>query len=895
MKRAIPLFVIILLLLSEVVVAQTHTVFGGVTDPNGFAVEGVYVTCQKGDKTIGARTDINGKYRLDVALNDSVVLKFSHLNYKDTSICVRMKEIVLPINVSLKKESKNLNAVRVSAKSPNGTLKGDTTVYYATAYKTNQDATAYDLIQKLPGVGVTDGTVQAHGEAVSEVLIDGKEYSDITMALKNLPAYIVNEVQVFYKESDYSRMTGFDDGNRKLILNFSTKHPDDEKLMSRVQLGYGSEKHYDCYGNLHWFKDRHLLSLFAQFNNVNKQDFSNLSLTGKSSENTPGVSPYAKGRTSGGDALENNNDEKNNLSDGITTTKAVGLNYSFQPHDSSISATIHYFFSDNDNELQYTINDYFFVDSVVEKQHQQSECQTMSHHLKSKIEWNITPRDVVVFRPEISLQRSTKNESVNVIRTGQHSPVEQTGIDDEKALVGMGTLTYIHRLGKRGAAMSLDFKGGHMLNNGETEMNIVNADTGNVINRTIDNQTNNTQLDGVFSFVTPSINRYSRFKIDVGLGMKKRQTDRLTEQGSITEYTLIDSMSSGGVVSDDKSLTGRMIYMYSRHKLNLVGGIELNNTGQEISSGRIARDTSYCSLLPFVQLRYDLNAKNQIHVNMVSKQQLPAINMLQEAASTINPTLCIVGNAMLTPAYSHDVSARWLRNDVSLSQFMVLFLKYGRIDNYIATVRAMDEKKQGVQMVSYRNSNTPQQSIEALAAYGFPISFIKSNGNVSSFCRLSDVPGFLGVDFTKSRVVCWNNSFTIGSNVSERLDFVVDMNLSYNSDKNNYSSDYSVDYWSYSCGGQIVSRIGKWIKCTFECGYTGYSGEKVSKFNAVICNAAISSIFGKNDCFEMQFYMNDIFNQNNNFYQSTSELYLRESESNVLKRYAMLKLIYKIK
>lgn len=895
MKRASLLFVILLLFLSEVVVAQTHTVYGSVTDPNGSAVEGVYVTYNKGDKTIGARTDINGKFRLDVALCDSVVLKISHLNYKDTTFCVRMKGIVLPINISLKQESKNLNAVKVSAKSPNGTLKGDTTVYYASAYKTNQDATAYDLIQKLPGVGVTDGTVQAHGEAVSEVLIDGKEYSDITMALKNLPAYIVNEVQVFYKESDYSRMTGFDDGNRKLILNFSTKHPEEEKFMSRIQMGHGTEKQYDCYGNLHWFKDRHLLSLFAQFNDVNKQDFSNLSLTGKSSENTPGISPYAKGRTSGGDAMENNNYEKNNLTDGITTTKAVGLNYSFQAHDSSINATVHYFFSDNDNDQQYTINDYFFVDSVMEKQNQQLECHTMSHHLKSKIKWNISPRDVVVFCPEISLQKSNKNESVNVFRSGLQSPVEQYSIDDEKALMGLGTLTYIHRLGKRGAALSLDFKGGHQFNDGKTEMNIVNADTGNVINRTIDNQSNNTQLDGVLSFVTPSINRYSRFKFDVGLGMKKRQTDMLTKQGSVTEYTLIDPMSSGGVVSDDKSLTGRMIYMFSRHKLNLVGGIELNNTGQEITSTRVTRDTSYRSLLPFVQLRYDLNAKNQIHINMISKQQLPAINMLQEAATIINPTLCVVGNAMLTPAYSHDVSARWLRNDVSLSQFMVLFFKYGLTDNYIATVRAMDEKKQGVQMVSYRNSSAPQQSLEALAAYGFPVSFIKSNVNVSTFCRLSDVPGFIGDDFTKSRVVCWNNSFTIGSNVSERLDFVIDMNLCYNSDKNNYSNDYSVNYWSYSCGGQVVSRIGKWIKCTFECGYTGYSGERVSQYNAVICNAAISSIFGKNDCFELQLYMNDIFNQNNNFYQSTSELYLRESESEVLKRYAMLKLIYKIK
>ncbi|HRD38097.1 MAG TPA: hypothetical protein PLC65_05660, partial [Bacteroidia bacterium] len=105
------------------------------------------------------------------------------------------------------------------------TQNGDTTSYNSKAFKTNKDANAEDLITKMPGVTVVDGKVQAQGEDVKQVLVDGKPFfgDDPNSVLKNLPAEVIEKVQVFDKRSDQAQFTGFDDGNTSKTINIVTK------------------------------------------------------------------------------------------------------------------------------------------------------------------------------------------------------------------------------------------------------------------------------------------------------------------------------------------------------------------------------------------------------------------------------------------------------------------------------------------------------------------------------------------------------------------------------------------------------------------------------------------------------------------------------------------------
>ena len=66
----------------------------------------------------------------------------------------------------------------------------------------------------MPGITVSDGTVEAQGEPIKKVFVDGKAFfgEDVTTAIKSLPAQAVDRVEVYNKLSDAAEFSGMDDG-----------------------------------------------------------------------------------------------------------------------------------------------------------------------------------------------------------------------------------------------------------------------------------------------------------------------------------------------------------------------------------------------------------------------------------------------------------------------------------------------------------------------------------------------------------------------------------------------------------------------------------------------------------------------------------------------------------
>jgi len=105
-------------------------------------------------------------------------------------------------------------------------IKKDTVEYNANLFVTKPNATVGDLLNKLPGVDADkNGNINAHGETVQRVLVNGKRFfgDDPKMATQNLPPDVVDKVQVYDALNDQSAFTGFDDGNRVKTINIITK------------------------------------------------------------------------------------------------------------------------------------------------------------------------------------------------------------------------------------------------------------------------------------------------------------------------------------------------------------------------------------------------------------------------------------------------------------------------------------------------------------------------------------------------------------------------------------------------------------------------------------------------------------------------------------------------
>ena len=107
-----------------------------------------------------------------------------------------------------------IEAVVKEAKTLRTSQKGDTVSYNAGAFKVVADADVEGLLKKMPGITITDGAVEAQGEEVKKIFVDGKEFfgEDVTTAIKSLPAQAVDRIEVYNKLSDAAEFSGMEGG-----------------------------------------------------------------------------------------------------------------------------------------------------------------------------------------------------------------------------------------------------------------------------------------------------------------------------------------------------------------------------------------------------------------------------------------------------------------------------------------------------------------------------------------------------------------------------------------------------------------------------------------------------------------------------------------------------------
>lgn len=886
------------------VMAQGRVITGTIIDEQGLPVPMATVSCNLDGKDYGTVSSAKGKYELELPNRDKVVLYVSHVAYEGVSYTITNQQPKVVKDFVIKDSSVSLDGVSVTAKIPPAKQKGDTTIYIARAYKISDDATAYDLItQRMSGISTNDGRIEAQGETVTEVMIDGKEYykNDLVLALKNLPAYIINEVQVFDKSSDYSRLTSFEDvTSRTKVLNIVTKKEDKLLAFGKVYAGYGLDNRCDVYGSANLVSDRRTLAVFAQSNNINKQDFSVLSLTDNSTTNTPQQSPYSKGATN---TFQSEDDMQERMSaklgDGVSAVTAAGFNYTDKSADGRFMVSGHYLFSDVNNHVEYNILDRYFSDSIADMHHNlESDTRTTSHRANFKMEYHISGNDVLMFTPVFSYQKKGSTGSTLLSRFISDTIVCQNQQSEGYALLGMGELNYVHKIMNTKNVVSANVRYSHQQSKEDLDMNIIQPYEVFTLRKMLDNGNSNDLLDGKISYIY-AINRVSKLKFDLGFGMSRLNYRTFLEQSDTLDIMHPDSTLSGMTLSIHRGINAGVAYVYSNHGIDLALGLDGKRLMQLTENRMRTVDTSFCSLLPFLKVRYLPDTRNQFHFSLRSRLNTPTVLQLHETTNVVNPSLSIRGNASLLPSICYDASLRYVFNEVESSQVFVCFAKYSIARNYIATERLFmgDANLTTLfrpQLLTYRNTKNLYSSADMLVAYGFPISLIKSNANVSVLMNHSVIPGFCNGVSTRNVLTRWSGSITIGSNISEKVDFVIDLNLQHSSDRNDKFNSLSVSYWTFSYGGQLKLHPFKWLKASIECGYTGYYGMSTNKYNALICNASTSFVFGNNKATEIQLSVNDILNQNNNFYLYTTESYIRETAVNVQGRHALLTLIYNI-
>ncbi|RYY20663.1 MAG: carboxypeptidase regulatory-like domain-containing protein, partial [Sphingobacteriaceae bacterium] len=215
--RKLLLSLLFLLLFFTASAQRNYQVQGVVQDTAGVPLAGSIIKLKTAQDSLTTVTDNNGLFNFNTIKTASFSLTVRLIGFNEYDqkyqFTTSIKLIKLPV-IKLREALRQLKAVNIVDVNPI-TVKEDTIEYKAAAYKVREGSQVEDLVKKLPGLTVDkDGNVTAQGKPITRVRVNGKDYfgGDVQTATQNLPADIVENIQVIDDYGDQANLTGIKSG-----------------------------------------------------------------------------------------------------------------------------------------------------------------------------------------------------------------------------------------------------------------------------------------------------------------------------------------------------------------------------------------------------------------------------------------------------------------------------------------------------------------------------------------------------------------------------------------------------------------------------------------------------------------------------------------------------------
>ena len=907
--------------------AQTLNIRGKLLDETKQPAIGASVLLlNPGDSAMvkGTVTDLEGTYSLNADPQKKYILKILSLGYKDQfrNISTGNDSINLG-SISLTQNSTILKEVLVEGKAPLATQNGDTTSFNSSAYKVNKDASAEDLVGKMPGVTITDGKVQAQGEDVKQVLVDGKPFfgDDASAVLKNLPAEVIDKVQVFDKKSDQALLTGFEDGNTAKTINIVTKPQFRNGVFGKVYAGYGYDDKYSAGFTTNIFKGNRRISILGQSNNINQQNFSSEDLVGVMSGSSGG-GRGGRGGGRGGQGGPPSNGADNfqvNNQNGINTTSLFGLNYS-DKWGKKTDVTGSYFFNWTQNNSTSSLLQQYVLGSnngLIYDEKNNSKSNNFNNRINFKLETKLDSLTTITIQPRLSFQNNDGRKSLAGKNTRSDALLSTTDNNSSSNQFGYNIsvpLLYRHSFAKKGRTFSINATPTLTKNQGENSLYTINNFYGDTLTGdTIDQRStilkNGASINGNVSYTEP-INKNNFLLVNyTGSYTDNYSSKRTNNRDYITDqYSLEDSLLTNVFKNNYQSQSAGLGYRFQKEKFNFaVNGAyqwaQLTKY-QEVPTNYTLSKT-FESVLPSAQLQYKFSAKKNLRMNYRSSNNAPSIDQLQDVINNSNSLQLSTGNPDLKQDFQQNLNIRYsgVNTDKATSFFALIGGNYS--NNYIgnSTLIANQDTvvyndiflQKGSQIIRPVNLDG-YYSVRSFLNYTFPISKLKTNLSVNVSGNYTNIPGLINTDINYAKTATGALGLVLSSNISEKFDFTISSNSSYSNILNTLQTSSNTTYFNQNSRFKITANPYKGLVLQTEYTNTYYSG-LTSAYNQSISlwNAAIGYKFLKNKQAELRLTVYDILNQNNSVSRTNTDSYIQDSQTNVLNRYYLLTFTYNFK
>ena len=865
-----------------------------------------------------------GNYRLLITHRGFETLK------KTVSVTAATKAIELG-SLVLQKDYKTLGEVVVSSESPIQ-VKNDTVQFNTSGFKTQPNATAEDLLKKLPGMEVDkEGNVKSQGEQVQKVYVDGKEFfgNDPKLATKNITADMIESVQVFDDMSDQAKFTKIDDGSRSKTLNIKLKKDRNKGYFGKALAGYGDQGRYEGNLSLNKFNGNQRISLLMNGNNINKQGFSFSDIISSmggfsgfggggggggfsGGGGGGGFSGGGGGRGGGGFG----NFSSGSGSTGIIKSFSAGVNYTDQ-WGGKIKVTGSYFLSSSNTiQQQNILRRTTYPDSVVTLSKELlAHNKNQNNRFNLRFEYQIDSANSVLYTPSLTFQHSNNFSHDTSFSTTQTPSKEYLAVTsknnntNERNGFNLGNnFLFRHKFKKTGRTLTLGLNNtiGNSKSNGLTYSdNEFLLPAGTIYRSQIQNQVNTQKTTTNNNVISTS------YTEPMGLNKLFELNYAYTHNLSTSDKEATNFNNGSGKYDDPNlKLTNDFRNTFIAHrvglnfrvqekKYNYQFGLGVQNSTLESKSYQaftgkdsVNRNT-YTNLFPTANFNFTPSRSKNFRISYNGRTNQPGISQLQNVPDVTDTLNQKIGNPNLKQEFNNNFNIGFNTFNILTFRLIAANLNFSTTQNKIVN----DISVQGpVQITRYANVNG-YYSGRSFVTLGLPFKNPKLKGssvNLTNNLSLTRDVSVIKqkINYTKSFAITQG----VGVNINKgKIDFGVKANLAYTNVIYTINTYLNENYLTQTYSGDITYTFPKNFILSTNFDYLINTG-RAEGFNQSIplWNASFSKQLFKKKNGELKFSVNDILNQNQSIARTTGDNYVQDTRSIVLKRYFMLSFLFNL-
>ena len=891
-----------------------------------------------------ATTGVNGDVAITSLVADDYTMTVQFVGYttytKDISVkgTTALGTIELVEGVAIETVVKEVQALRTSQ-------NGDTVAYNAAAFKVASDADVEGLLKKMPGITISNGSVEAQGEQVKKIFVDGKEFfgEDVSTALNSLPAQAVDRIEVFNKLSDNAEFSGMDDGEGYKAINIVTHANMRQGVFGKVYGGYGyqpdidggaptdlafnnqstydpqvgdvtSHHKYNLGGNVNIFQGNHRVSVIGLLNNVNQQNFS--------FEDILGVNGGGGGGHRGGVGQYMVRPQS-----GVANVGSIGTQYSGTfGKDDKIKLNGSYFFNKTRTRNKSVIEKWYEAPSPIDTLEQRGESLTSNynHRFNLRFDWTINKNMSLMSRTNFSLQGNDPFSQSYGEQWGETA--ENKGLPYEilyngsqsssRALRFSEFLQYRVKLGKDGRTITVD--GRYSIrntlrsnSNSFSTLGTLFADgdiiaTPNLRYVSSFAPQGETDISANFTYTEP-VAKNAQVSMQYRFDFEDQDIEKTAYiTGSDYNIAGLEPDASLSSMTDSRSIEHRVGpgFRYSKDRNTFIANVYYQHSILDglVKGENIKRDFDHVTY--FMMGNVAFNPQNTIRIFINSYTWNPDVRNLQDIYDVSNAQYISKGNPNLKSTYNHRVNFHYVRSNIEKGRtFMWMFS--GQItQDYIGqkiyynpeTITIDGEEYNPLQYSTYENMNG-SSSLRTHLSYGFPINPIKCNLNIMAGVSWTRTPSMINDELNITSNMGYDAMLSLGSNISENIDFTLQWNGAYNDARQSLAMRGNRNkYFNHSASGTLKWVFWKGFTLTAAVNYNQYIGF-TNDYNEdyLICNIYLGKKLFKNKQGEVLVGVNDLLNENAAFARTVGSGYTQNSWNSVIGRYFTVQFNYNLR